>query len=129
MTAARSCSTRCATVAAAAIPSAPAPGSAPDGAVQPLGSADVAIEVEDHWRSAAGDRYPARWRLRVARLALDLTLLPVLPDQELHDDAALLGGCGGCQRAAIRPAARRARLRRAGRLRALSARCALRRGR
>jgi len=57
---------------------------APDGAVQPLGSADVAIDVEDHWRSAAGDRYPARWRLRVPRLALDLTLLPVLPDQELQ---------------------------------------------
>jgi len=57
---------------------------APDGAVQPLGSADVAIEVEDRWRSAAGDRYPARWRLRSARLALDLTLRPVLADQELQ---------------------------------------------
>ncbi len=57
---------------------------AADGALQPLGSADVAIEVEDHWRNAAGDRYPARWRLRIPRLALDLTLAPVLADQELQ---------------------------------------------
>ena len=56
----------------------------PHGAAQPLASADVAIDVEDHWRNASGDRYPARWRVRSARLGLDLEVRPVLADQELR---------------------------------------------
>ena len=55
----------------------------PHGAAQPLASADVAIEVQDHWRDVRGDRYPSRWRVRIARLGLDLEVHPVLADQEL----------------------------------------------
>jgi predicted secreted hydrolase len=54
------------------------------GSAHPLSNADVAIEVLDHWSNAAGDRYPGRWRVRVPHLALDLTVRPVLADQELH---------------------------------------------
>lgn len=56
----------------------------PSGSVQPLANADVAIEVLDYWSNAAGDRYPARWRLRSARLGIDLVVHPVLADQELQ---------------------------------------------
>jgi predicted secreted hydrolase len=49
----------------------------------PLASADVAIEVTGEWRNARGERYPAGWRLRVSRLALDVSIHPVLADQEL----------------------------------------------
>jgi predicted secreted hydrolase len=56
---------------------------APDGSTRSLSAKDVRIDIEDHWRSAHGDVYPSRWRLRVAPLALDLTAVPVLADQEL----------------------------------------------
>ena len=51
--------------------------------VQALASADVAIDVTGEWRNARGERYPAGWRLRVPRLALDVSVRPVLADQEL----------------------------------------------
>ncbi len=54
-----------------------------NGAARPLTSADVAIEVLDHWKSPRGGSYPARWRLRLPVLELDLELEPVLADQEL----------------------------------------------
>jgi predicted secreted hydrolase len=54
-----------------------------NGIAHALGSGDVEIEVLGHWRSARGGSYPARWRLRVPRLELDLQLEPVLADQEL----------------------------------------------
>jgi predicted secreted hydrolase len=54
-----------------------------DGRVRALDSAALAIEVTDHWSNREGVRYPAGWRLRVPELALDLTLRPQLPDQEL----------------------------------------------
>jgi predicted secreted hydrolase len=54
------------------------------GGAHPLANADVAIEVLEHWSNAAGDRYPARWRVRVPDLALDLSVRPVLAAQELH---------------------------------------------
>jgi predicted secreted hydrolase len=54
-----------------------------DGRVRILGADDVRIEVQDHWVSARGTRYPARWRLRSTRLGLDLLLAPRLADQEL----------------------------------------------
>lgn len=54
-----------------------------DGAIRHLGESDVHIEVLDHWSSPRGGRYPARWRLHVPVLALDLTVRPLLPDQEL----------------------------------------------
>jgi predicted secreted hydrolase len=54
-----------------------------DGRARALASSDVHIEVEDHWVSPRGGRYPARWRLSVSSLGLDLELRPLLADQEL----------------------------------------------
>jgi len=54
-----------------------------DGRVRVLGAEDVRIEVQDHWVSARGTRYPALWRLRSTTLGLDLRLAPLLADQEL----------------------------------------------
>ena len=48
-----------------------------------LGSALVDLDVTAQWASADGVRYPAGWRLRVPSLALDVTVHPVLADQEL----------------------------------------------
>lgn len=57
---------------------------APDGATRALTSADLDLEVLGHWVSPAGTRYPARWRLRVPALNLDISLRPLLADQELR---------------------------------------------
>jgi len=57
---------------------------AADGTVRALTSADVDIAVNAEWRNASGDRYPAGWRIRVPALTLDLTVRPVLADQELQ---------------------------------------------
>jgi predicted secreted hydrolase len=54
-----------------------------DGRTRALANEDVEIEVGDHWDSPRGGRYPARWHVRVASLALDVDVRPVLPDQEL----------------------------------------------
>ncbi|MGH8260089.1 MAG: lipocalin family protein, partial [Steroidobacteraceae bacterium] len=58
----------------------------PDGSSRPLASGDVRIDVLNHWTSPRGARYPSRWRIRVKSLSLDVTVTPVLADQEL--DAA-----------------------------------------
>jgi predicted secreted hydrolase len=57
---------------------------APDGTVRALTSADVGIAVDGEWRNGSGDRYPAGWRIRVPALTLDLSVRPVLADQELQ---------------------------------------------
>lgn len=57
---------------------------APDGTVRALTSADVGIAVTAEWRNASGDRYPAGWRIRVPALTLDLSVRPVLAEQELQ---------------------------------------------
>lgn len=54
------------------------------GAARPIADADVAIAVLDHWTSDDGARYPAGWRIRIASLGLDVTVHPVLADQELR---------------------------------------------
>lgn len=55
------------------------------GAARPLSSDEVELDAPDTWRSpASGIRYPARWRLRVPALRLELTLRPYLPDQEVR---------------------------------------------
>lgn len=56
---------------------------APDGGKRPLGLADVELEVLRTWSSPRGTVYPAGWRLRIAREALDLEIEPLLADQEL----------------------------------------------
>ena len=57
---------------------------AADGTARALSSAEVDIAVTREWRSASGERYPAGWHFRVPALALDLTVRPVLADQELQ---------------------------------------------
>jgi len=55
----------------------------PSGQSRLLGSQDVRVEVLDRWTSPRGGRYPARWRLVVPSIGLDLEARPVLADQEL----------------------------------------------
>jgi predicted secreted hydrolase len=54
------------------------------GRSRPLSNDEVAIEVAGHWSNARGTRYPALWRLRVPALALEVSVRPVLADQELR---------------------------------------------
>ena len=54
------------------------------GTAHPLTSRDVTIDVLDHWTSHDGARYPARWRVRVPSVGLDVNAVPVLADQELE---------------------------------------------
>jgi predicted secreted hydrolase len=48
-----------------------------------LDADDVEITVLDTWESPEGGAYPAKWRLVVPRFGLDVTVTPVMPDQEL----------------------------------------------
>jgi predicted secreted hydrolase len=57
---------------------------APDGSVRTLTAADMGIAVNNEWRNGSGDRYPAGWRISVPTLRLDLSVHPVLADQELR---------------------------------------------
>jgi predicted secreted hydrolase len=41
------------------------------------------VQVIDHWLSSRGVRYPSAWRVQVPQLRLDLTVRPLLADQEL----------------------------------------------
>ncbi len=50
---------------------------------RPLDAGQVSIDVSDHWTSPRGGRYPSRWRVRVPSAGLDVTVRPVLADQEL----------------------------------------------
>ncbi|HUN24717.1 MAG TPA: lipocalin-like domain-containing protein [Steroidobacteraceae bacterium] len=54
------------------------------GRTRPLASSQVQIEVERHWVSPEGARYPSRWRIRVPAVGLDVAVIPVLADQELE---------------------------------------------
>src|SRR5215831_15721375 len=56
----------------------------PDGNMRVLTNEDVGIAVNSEWRNGSGDRYPSGWRIRVPALSLDLTVRPVLADQELQ---------------------------------------------
>jgi predicted secreted hydrolase len=57
---------------------------APDGASRTLGLADFTLEDLDRWTSPrSGAAYPSRWRVRIPSEGLDLTVRPLLPDQEL----------------------------------------------
>ena len=55
----------------------------PEGHSRPLSRGDVHIQVLGHWTDAQGARYPSQWRLRVPSSGLDITVRPVLADQEL----------------------------------------------
>jgi predicted secreted hydrolase len=53
------------------------------GHASPLRNDDVEIAVQRHWRSPRGGQYPAQWALRVRSQDLQLTVTPLLADQEL----------------------------------------------
>ena len=53
------------------------------GRARPLSRDDVRIQVLGHWTDADGVRYPSRWRLTLPALGLDITVHPILADQEL----------------------------------------------
>lgn len=55
----------------------------PAGRAQALSTAEVMIDVSDHWVSPRGGRYPSRWRVRVPAVGLDVEVRPVLANQEL----------------------------------------------
>jgi predicted secreted hydrolase len=55
-----------------------------DGQVVRLRRADFQIEVLDRWKSPRGKGiYPIKWRLSLPTLGLEVTVMPVFPDQEL----------------------------------------------
>jgi predicted secreted hydrolase len=56
---------------------------APDGSMRAIANEEVSIDVLSHWTSPRGVRYPAKWRLRVRSLNLDVEIEPRLADQEL----------------------------------------------
>ncbi len=74
-----------------------------EGAARRLSVDDVLVEPLDEWTSPrSGATYPARWRLRVPAAAIDLTLTPLLADQELpvtvvywEGAVAISGSAGG----------------------------------
>lgn len=54
-----------------------------DGGIIALDVSDLSLEVLDTWISPRGGRrYPAGWRLRIDKLALDLRITPRVADQE-----------------------------------------------
>ena len=63
-----------------------------DGRARPLSRDDVHIQVLEDWTDPSGARYPSRWRLVAPSLGLDVTVRPVLADQELLTSPAYWEG-------------------------------------
>jgi predicted secreted hydrolase len=65
-----------------------------------LTSSDFSIAATDKWKSArTGTEYPARWKISVPSLELDLEVQPVIEDQELDTRGTTMivyweGDCG-----------------------------------
>jgi len=58
---------------------------AADDSVQRLGHEDVEVTPQGTWTSShTGDRYPARWTLRVPAEDLELQVIPQVADQEMR---------------------------------------------
>lgn len=56
----------------------------PSGASRALTDEEVAIDILDHWSNAQRSRYPSSWRIRVPSLSLEVSVRPVLADQEIR---------------------------------------------
>ena len=54
-----------------------------DGRARPLSRRDVHIQVLGYWADADGARYPSRWRVMIPATSLDVTIRPVVANQEL----------------------------------------------
>jgi predicted secreted hydrolase len=56
----------------------------PDGRAGALSRDDAAVTVLSHWKSpTSGARYPAKWRVTVPKLQLDVEVTPLMANQEL----------------------------------------------
>ena len=53
------------------------------GSTSHLDADDFELTVLDTWESPEGGTYPSKWRLAVQRIGLDVTVTPVIPNQEL----------------------------------------------
>lgn len=61
----------------------------PNGASRHLPLSAIHADVLAHWKSPNSKAvYPARWRIRVPSEQIDLTVAPLLPDQELVTSAS-----------------------------------------
>lgn len=57
----------------------------PDGSRQIITNEDFTLEVLDEWRSPTTSiTYPSRWRLAAPTYGLDLEIVPLMNDQEMH---------------------------------------------
>ena len=57
----------------------------PDGRPRHLAHSDLKIDILDTWKSKHSKaRYPSRWRLRIAALAVDVTIVSKMSDQEMR---------------------------------------------
>jgi predicted secreted hydrolase len=55
-----------------------------DGRSRALKSSDFTMDVLERWKSVkSGASYPAKWRVKIPSAALDLVVVPMVPDQEL----------------------------------------------
>jgi predicted secreted hydrolase len=54
-----------------------------DGNSNRLENSDYAIEILDTWESPQGGHYPSRWRISVPDQRLEITVAPVIANQEL----------------------------------------------
>lgn len=64
------------------------------GAVSRLAAHELAIDVLETWTSPhSGRRYPARWRLHIESLALDVEIQPRVADQEWQGLVRYWEGC------------------------------------
>jgi len=54
-----------------------------DGITSHLDADDVELTVLDTWNSPEGGTYPSKWRLAVPQFGLDVTVTPVMSNQEL----------------------------------------------
>jgi predicted secreted hydrolase len=57
----------------------------PDNSVVQIGLEDMQIEVLETWTSPHnGAEYPAKWRIQIPKIGLDVTGVPLMADQELN---------------------------------------------
>jgi len=62
---------------------------AADGSARHLKLADISIAVLDRWKSPRSrGEYPSRWRIQIPSAGIDLTLTPLVADQELQTEAS-----------------------------------------
>ncbi|OPY62901.1 MAG: Hydroxyneurosporene synthase (CrtC) [Syntrophorhabdus sp. PtaU1.Bin002] len=60
-----------------------------DGTTQHLNAADIRMDVLDRWTSPrSGAKYPSTWQLRIPAARIDITLAPLVTDQELTTTAS-----------------------------------------